>query len=211
MSQAVIFGSAADPATRANAHDIDVVYIGDRPDDLVTAWARERGLSHLPIDWHPYQSWPGRGIPVPAPYGLQRAVHPLTPETSVEWVNLHGLSAAIRAKVPFPAYSRLTVVPAPQSNPGPDWLAYVEGLTSLRSAVAKSRNPTGMEKMLTRHYGPLIGRLLDEDPRPTSSALQVLQAGSPIAANGAVIVRLGKGHIVLPYDPSADLESLLFG
>ncbi|GGS84204.1 hypothetical protein GCM10010156_48480 [Planobispora rosea] len=227
-SIAAIYGSAANPATAEKARDIDVAYTGPREpvEALVTAWAAEHGLAHLPIDWHPARLQQGVII-LPAPCGIRGHAIPLTPHTDVAWNAVYGLASTVRAygngdlAAHLEQTVRLTVIPRPDSR---DEDEYVEGLTALRSAVAKTLAPERTAALLAQEYGLLLARLLAQDPRPTPQGLEYLQYRSPWAADGAVLVLLRRreqgtllrrgtqGTATLEYERLAEqeVEALLY-
>lgn len=216
----VVFGSAADPGTQPR--DIDVVYTGPRElaEPLVAEWARLHGHEGLPVDWHTARYGPTGDIQLPAPWGQPGhavVLHDRPEHTPVSWRPVYGLASCIRAHgqdyAPLKRLLssqpwRLTVVPAPGEDG--EWDGYVEGLTALRSATAK--HPAGAE-VLVDLWGPLMQRLLVEDPQPQPSAHKDLAAGSPMAAGGALVITLQPdGTIVQPHAPRAvgELERLLY-
>lgn len=229
MLNVVIFGSAAADATRRTAADVDVAYSGSMPDRPARAeaaamadeWADEHGLGHLPLDIHHAPSYHAKTeVMIPSPCGVDVPAIPLTAWTKVRPVPYHTVSAAVRAYGHrrallarwLPVRDRLTVIPA-SSATGPDWEGYTQGLTALRRAVAKAPHPGQVEQALADWYGPLMSRLLAEDPRPTPAGLERLRAGSPVAAGGAVLVVLGReGGPQLEYDalPAGAMEALLY-
>lgn len=218
----VIFGSAASPATRDRARDVDVAYTGDREDAmrLASAWAHAHGLGGLPLDVHEASSRTPGEVRIPSPYGIDVPAIPLTPDTIVQVDVYRTVAAAVRAfghrpgiLLPrrLPKSSRLTVVPV--EHDAADWEGYVAGLGALRRAVAKAPRPDAVTRVLTRAYGHLLGRLLTEDPRPSEDGLAELRSGSPVAAGGAVILLLIQGQPArLPYGRVAPerVEGLLY-
>jgi hypothetical protein len=171
-----IYGSAlTDPD---NARDLDVRYTGSQQDaaPLVEAWAAVRGLGHLPVDWHrqdPY--WDV--LQIPAPCGVMGPFEVLTPDTKVRarpvwdlssYIRLHGDDVATLA-AHLPASTRVSLAEDPDRDPED---TYVQGLTALRNAVGKAADPAAVTELLTETYGPLMGRILTEDPRPTAETLK---------------------------------------
>lgn len=217
----VVFGSAADPGERRPG-DIDVAYTGPRElaEPFVAEWARLHGREGLPVDWHRAQHGPAGDIQLPAPWGQPGhavVLHDRPGHTAVSWRSVFGLASCIRAHGTDPEHMRqllggrswrLTVVPAP--GEAGEWDEYVEGLTALRSATAK--HPLAAT-VLEEFWGPLMQRLLAEDPRPQPSALGELTVGSPMAAGGAIVITLHPdGRVEQPYSARSrgELERLLY-
>jgi len=231
MLNVVIFGSAADPDTRDRARDVDVAYSGVHlgPPDTTVAWvatrasegAAKNGLGPLPLDIHAAPTGRSeREVVIPSPCGIAVPSIPLTQGTQVRTIPVHTVSAAVRAYGSDPArlvmaladWERLTVVPAEQD--GPDWEGYVSGLGALRRAIAKAPDPAAVLEVLAGVYGQLLRRLIDSDPRPDPASLETLLGASPVAAGGAVIIVLLRGHVPrLQYGGIAPerLEALLYG
>ncbi len=230
MLNVVIFGSAADPDTRDRARDVDVAYSGVHlgPPDTTVAWvatrasewAAKNGLGHLPLDIHAAPTGRSeREVVIPSPCGIAVPSIPLNQWTQVRTIPFHTVSAAVRAyghnlrllARHTPERDRIAIIPA--EHDGPDWEGYVSGLGALRRAIAKTPDPGATVDVLRKDYGPLLARLIDEDPRPDEDGLETLRGASPVAAGGAVIIALRWGQNAgLQYGRVAPerVESLLY-
>lgn len=207
MQQAVIvYGSAADP-TNPTPRDVDVAYTGNRreAERIVEDWAAQRGLSGVPVDWHPAHRVDGTVI-LPAPCGQEGPHQVLAGDVAVKWEGKFALASYVRAYGHDPrrlaaelrnrkAWWRLTVVPAPGVKPDGE-REYVEGLTALRSAVAKR---PAARKVLAAQWPSLFPRLLEEDPQPSGRDLGAMRTASAWASSGAVIVLLTFDAVRLQY------------
>ncbi|MCE7081138.1 hypothetical protein [Streptomyces sp. ST2-7A] len=198
----VVYGSAADP-TVTHPGDIDVAHTGPREtaEPLVAEWARTHGREGLPIDWHPAHPTHDN-LTLPTPCNTPGHATILSGDVTITWQPLTGLTSQIRAHGHHPKHlrTRLTAPGPPwrlAALPGPRdtgrWDDYIEGLTALRSAVAK-RPPA--RAVLLDLWGPLLGRLLDQDPTPDPDALAELTAASPAAADGAVVLAFHPGGTI---------------
>ena len=219
MQQAVIvYGSAADPTNRS-PRDVDVAYTGHRreAEQIVAEWTRRRGLSRLPVDWHPTRHVDGV-VHLPAPCGQEGPYEVIAGDARVKWNPKYGLASYVRVYGSTPAklaaelrnrkaWWRLTVVPAPGRKPDRE-REYVEGLTALRSAVSK--NPAA-RAVLAAQWPSLFPTLLDTDPRPGRDALESLRGASPWASGGAGIVVLTSSGVHLQYGSGAeDIAQMLY-
>ncbi|MEU4576008.1 hypothetical protein [Nonomuraea sp. NPDC023979] len=213
MLNVVIFGSAAAPAGRT-VHDVDVAYAGDRAEAVALAvqWATTHGFADLPLDLHESQVMNG-GLVIPSPCGLAVPAIALTPDTAVRVWAYHTLASYVRAygedlgrlAEELPDLVKLSVVAAPGWEDVPDWKAYVGGLRALRAAVAKTSNPEATAATLARAYGPVIGRLLREDPIASRDVIERLELNTSrpnLAGAVGVLTRT-------PSDQN--LENLLYG
>jgi hypothetical protein len=222
MLNVVVFGSAADPDTRDRARDVDVAYRGDRDAAarLAAAWAEGQGIGGIPLDLHESEPSADGSVTIPVPCTAPAPYVALTPDTIVRVRMYRTLASYVRAyghdparlAIELPDWERLTVIPVEQD--GPDWEGYVSGLGALRRAIAKTPDPGATVDVLRKDYGPLLARLIDEDPRPDEDGLETLRGASPVAAGGAVIIVLLRGHVPrLQYGGIAPerLEALLYG
>lgn len=217
MLKVVIFGSAAG-ANPGAARDVDVSYIGDRnaAAGLASAWAAGQGLGALPLDLHESQASTTGAVTIPSPCGVQVPFVELTTDTIVEVRMYRTLASYVRAygndpkrlAMELPDWERLTVVPPPGRPTVPDWQAYVGGLIALRQAVAKSPDPDAVAQALAGVYGPVLGRLLAEDPRPAPDALERLQANTSSPEVAGAVVWLARRRKV---SQERALEVLLYG
>lgn len=223
MLQVVIFGSAAGPNSQ-DANDIDVAYRGDRQAavGLASAWAGDNGLGNLPLDVHESAPSADGAVVVPSPCGIEVPAVALTTDTTIRVRTYRTIASYVRAHggdpgwlaTTLPDWERLTVVPPPGRERVPDWMAYVGGLAALRAAVAKTPDPQAVTDVLVRVYGPVLGRLLVEDPRPAPDALERLQANTsaPNVAGAVVhLARIGGPFGGGTVERSRDLETLLYG
>lgn len=207
MQQAVIvYGSAADH-TNPTPRDVDVAYTGNRreAERIVTEWAQRHRLTRLPIDWHPASHVNGI-VHLPAPCGQEGPYEILAGDVRVKWDPKFSLASYIRVYGAAPGklaaelgnrdtWWRLTAVPAPGVKPDRE-REYVEGLTALRSAVAKR---PAARKVLAAQWPALFPRLLDEDPQPSGGDLKAMRAASAWSSSGAVIVVLTRSGVRLQY------------
>jgi hypothetical protein len=221
MLRVVIFGSSVGPNPAA-ARDVDVAYRGDRDAAarLAAAWAEGQGLGGIPLDLHESGPSADGSVTIPVPCTAPAPYLELTPDTIVRvhmyctlasYVRAYGHDPA-RLVMALPDWERLAVIPA--EHDGPDWEGYVSGLGALRRAIAKTPDPDVTVDVLRTEYGQLLGRLIDSDPRPDPASLETLRGASPVAAGGAVIIVLLRGHVPrLQYGGIAPerLEALLYG
>jgi hypothetical protein len=221
MLNVVIFGSSVGPNPAA-ARDVDVAYRGDRDAAarLAAAWAEGQGIGGIPLDLHESEPSADGSVTIPVPCTAPAPYVALTPDTIVRVRMYRTLASYVRAyghdparlAIELPDWERLTVIPVEQD--GPDWEGYVSGLGALRRAIAKTPDPGATVDVLRKDYGPLLARLIDEDPRPDEDGLETLRGASPVAAGGAVIIVLLRGHVPrLQYGGIAPerLEALLYG
>lgn len=214
----IVYGSAADPAATSPG-DVDVAYTGprDSAQRIIADWAAQRGLGGVPVDWHPAQHMDGTVI-LPAPCGQEGAHKVLAGDVAVKWEGKYGLASYVRAYGQEPGrlaaelrngktWWRLTVIPAPGVKPNRE-REYVEGLTALRSAVAKR---PAARKVLAAQWPTLFPRLLEEDPQPSAEDLEAMRTASAWASSGAVIVLLTSDAVRLQYGyDDEDVAAMLY-
>ncbi|PNE43446.1 hypothetical protein [Streptomyces noursei] len=212
----VVHGNAARYAlsiggTARRPRDIDVAYAGgdeDQAAELAAAWAEQQGLSHLPLDLKPAYSSRlnprGRdeiNIPVPWTQDNGYAVM-LGDEVTVAWQEVRSLSSLTRSELPDEQLRhearrgrfRLAVL-APK---GGEWEEYIEGLRALRNATDKYPHAWAAIRSAVA-WGRDVDRILTEGINPDPKWRGHLEAGSPWAAGGAIVISLAPQGITQPY------------
>lgn len=173
----VIFGSAV---SSGNPGDIDVAYTGAkftlRERKLVLKWAAKRGLpADLPLDIHSALEW-GGAVRLPVPYDLPLEYEVLEGERKVVAYPCKGVASAIRAFGNDPERlheelmrlfmegARMALGISDPRHPRNDFRGYVEGMTALKSAIAKAARWD--EVWPTLPFGHLFNRLATETRAP---------------------------------------------
>lgn len=145
----IIFGSSVVCST---PHDIDVAYTGtwgEADDALVREWAAGRGLdAALPVDNHKVTCWTGE---ITLPRCRDDETPPvafLRGQVPIRWITYHDLPSRVRGAqsarelamvlyAPNFLANRLALVARAPTGTDHEWSGYTQGLTALRSAIAK--------------------------------------------------------------------------